>query len=235
MCVVCVGGGGMQLLFVTTTLTHNIHTERSHRDFPRWPPSSSSPTRQISPFLSCRFRSWFVLVVFVVCWFGVLSRGRFLVACGQYFRRYLCFCSELLGCVLPARLRSSRRGYLGCYTREAPVAQSATWVGSSLLDSSMLLLFRQPITSPIIVFTSGPTCLLVQIILSASATSPAPPAILPFLLVGCCDCRWLRNDFSIPHAPEKMCHKKTSLKFISTFGRNTTLSLEYLGPVAVFQ
>ena len=35
-------------------------------------------------------------------------------------------------------------------------------VRSSLLDSFMLLLFRQPITSPIIVFTSSPTCLRVQ-------------------------------------------------------------------------
>ena len=49
------------------------------------------------------------------------------------------------------------------------------------------------------------------------------------------DCRWLRNNFSIPRAPENMSHKKTSLQFISTFGRNGTLSLEYLGPVAVFQ
>ena len=35
-------------------------------------------------------------------------------------------------------------------------------VGWSLLNSSILLLFRQPLTSSIIVFTSGPTCLLVQ-------------------------------------------------------------------------
>ena len=35
-------------------------------------------------------------------------------------------------------------------------------VGSSLLNSSILLLFRQPFTSSIIVFTSSPTCLLVQ-------------------------------------------------------------------------
>ena len=35
-------------------------------------------------------------------------------------------------------------------------------VGSSLLNSSILLLFRQPLTSSIIVFTSSPTCLLVQ-------------------------------------------------------------------------
>ena len=35
-------------------------------------------------------------------------------------------------------------------------------VGSSLLNSSILLLFRQPLTSPIIVFTSSATSLLVQ-------------------------------------------------------------------------
>ena len=40
-----------------------------------------------------------------------------------------------------------------------------------------------------------------------------PPAlglatsILPFFLVGFCDCRWLCNDFSIPRAPENMSHK----------------------------
>ena len=60
------------------------------------------------------------------------------------------------------------------------------------------------------------------------------PTILPFLLVGCCDCRWLRNDLSIPRAPDYMSYKK-SLQFISTFGCNGTLPLAYLGPVAVFQ
>ena len=69
---------------------------------------------------------------------------------------------------------------------------------------------------------------------SATDTSPAPPAILPFLLVSCCDCRWLRNDFSIPRAPENTSHK-TSLQFISTFGRNITLSVEFLRPPLVFQ
>ena len=41
---------------------------------------------------------------------------------------------------------------------------------------------------------------------SASATSPGPPATIrpPFLLVVI---RWLRNDFSIPHAPENMSHE----------------------------
>ena len=41
---------------------------------------------------------------------------------------------------------------------------------------------------------------------SASATSPGSPATirLPFLLVVI---RWLRNDFSIPRAPENMSHE----------------------------
>ena len=107
-----------------------------------------------------------------------------------------------------------------CYTREAPLIQSATQVGSPLLDSSMLWLFREAITSPIIVFTSIPTCyagtnsIAIDLItvkdrfffLSASATSPGPPATIrpPFLLVVI---RWLRNDFSIPRAPENMSHE----------------------------
>ena len=37
-----------------------------------------------------------------------------------------------------------------------------------------------------------------------SASAPSNP---PFLPVGCCDCRRLRNDFSIPRAPENMSHK----------------------------
>ena len=45
-----------------------------------------------------------------------------------------------------------------CYTREAPLTQSVTQVGSSLLDGSMLWLFRETVTSPKIVFTSSPTC-----------------------------------------------------------------------------
>ena len=41
---------------------------------------------------------------------------------------------------------------------------------------------------------------------SASAISPGPPATIrpPFLLVVI---RWLRNDFSIPRAPENMSHE----------------------------
>ena len=37
------------------------------------------------------------------------------------------------------------------------------------------------------------------------------------------------------HMLQKICRIKTSLQFIFIFGRNATISLEYLGPVAVFQ
>ena len=96
-------------------------------------------------------------------------------------------------------------------TREALLTQSATQVGSSLPDSSMLWQFREPIMSPIIVFTSSPTCFaginakaidLITVkdrFFSTSATSDN----LPFLLVVI---RWLRNDFGIPRAPENMSH-----------------------------
>ena len=94
------------------------------------------------------------------------------------------------------------------HTREAPFAQSATRVGSSLLVSTNLFQVRQSITSPIIVFTSGPRCLLVQIQLQSTywpwktdyllsiGHQPRATSIQTFLLVGCCDCGWLRNDFS---------------------------------------
>ena len=49
-----------------------------------------------------------------------------------------------------------------------------------------------------------------------------PPTIRHFFPLGRCDCRWLRNDFSIPRAPENMSHK-ISLQFISTFGRDIPL------------
>ena len=54
-----------------------------------------------------------------------------------------------------------------CYTREAPVIPSGTWVRLLLLDVTMILLFRQPIMSPIIVFISGPAWLLVQTLLQS--------------------------------------------------------------------
>ena len=51
-----------------------------------------------------------------------------------------------------------RNAHARCYTCEAPLTQSATQVRSSPLNSSMLWLFREAITSPIIVFTTSPTC-----------------------------------------------------------------------------
>ena len=55
---------------------------------------------------------------------------------------------------------------------------------------------------------------------SASAASDN----LPFVLLWS---RWLCNDFTF-YILQKICHMKYSLKFISTFGRNISLSLEYL-------
>ena len=91
-----------------------------------------------------------------------------------------------------------------------------TWelgVGSSLLNSSILLLFRQPVTSSINVFTSSPTCLLVQTQLQSIQwpwktifSQHRPPKIRHFFPLGRCDCRWLRNDFSVSRAPE-MSHR----------------------------
>ena len=86
------------------------------------------------------------------------------------------------------------------------------------VDSSMLWLFREAIMSPLIVFTSSPTCFagtnsigidlitmkdrfFLSIGPRASATSDNPP----FLLVVNQVIR-LHNDFSIPRAPENMSH-----------------------------
>ena len=98
-----------------------------------------------------------------------------------------------------------------CYTHEAPLTQSANWV-SDHRHSTVLLLFRQPLTSSIIVFLVPPACWYKLncnrfndherlFFFSASAQT-----IRHFFPLGRCDCRWLRNDFSIPRAPE-MSHK----------------------------
>ena len=96
--------------------------------------------------------------------------------------------------------------YQSGYSRKAPLTQSATQVRSSLLDSLMLWLFREPILSPIIIFTSSPTCFagtnaIAIGLISTSATSDNPPFLLVVI-------RWLRiDDFSISCAPECMSHK----------------------------
>ena len=103
-----------------------------------------------------------------------------------------------------------------CYTRDPLAFQSATSAGSSLLDSSMLLLFREAVASPIL-FTSSPTLFArinsncnrfnhqKRLILSTSATSNNWPL---FLIT-----RRLCNYFNIPHDPENMSHEI----FITTF------------------
>ena len=89
-------------------------------------------------------------------------------------------------------------------------------VGSSLLNSAILLLFRQPLTSSIIVFTSSPTCLLVQTQLQSiytiqwpwktiffSASAPNNP---PFLPVGAL---WL------PVIAQWLKHSTCSWKYVA--------------------
>ena len=118
-----------------------------------------------------------------------------------------------------------RNAHALCYTPEALLTQSATQVGSLLLDSSMLWQFREAITSPIIVFTSSTPCFGIGHQRQSAISS-------------CCDLviLWLCNDWSMPRAPEKKhIAWKYSLQFISTFGRNISLSLQWLRPVAVFQ
>ena len=115
-------------------------------------------------------------------------------------------------------------------------------VGSSLLNSSILLLFRQPLTSSIIVFTPSPTCLLVQTQLQSIQwpwktifSQHRPQTIRHFFPLGRCDCRWLRNDFSIPRAPENMSHKNIIMIHFHIWTWYTPTIVISLGPVTVFQ
>ena len=105
--------------------------------------------------------------------------------------------------------------HVRCYTRAERATQSAIRVGSLQLDSLTV-----PSTHYVtkIVFAFSPICractnsiAIYLIIISASARTSNPP----FLLVGCESwlrqaaepSSWLRNDLSIPRAPENMSHK----------------------------
>ena len=111
----------------------------------------------------------------------------------------------------------------------------------------ILLLFHQPILSHKLYLPSVQSVVLVQTQLqynwsswktwfvSASALTSNPP----FLLVAAdgrqrnqpCDCA-MTWAF---HVLQKICRIRISQQFISTFGCNITLSLQYLGHVTVFQ
>ena len=103
-----------------------------------------------------------------------------------------------------------------CYTRAERTAQSATPVGSSLLDYLTVLSTHYV---PKIVFTFSLIC-------RACTNSIAIYSIItryfiflcigpPFLLVGCDSwwrqaaepASWVRNDLSIPRAPENLLHE----------------------------
>ena len=117
-----------------------------------------------------------------------------------------------------------------CYTREAPLTQSATQVGLSLLDSSMLWLFHEAITSPIIVFTSIPTCFACTnpIAIDSITVKDRFESIghqRQSAISSCCDqviAQWLQHST----CSRKYVAWKYSLQFIYTFGHNIGLSLK---------
>ena len=112
--------------------------------------------------------------------------------------------------------------HVRCYTHTERAAQSATQVGSSLLDSLTV-----PSTNyvPKIVFTSSSiyractNSIAIYLIIMRDLIFPCigPHQQSPFLLVGCDSwwrqaaepTSWLRNDLSISRAPENMSHKTT--------------------------
>ena len=101
--------------------------------------------------------------------------------------------------------------HVRCYTRAERATQSATQVGSSLFDALTV-----PSTHYVskMVFTCSPICRAsANSIAIYSNTTKALSFFLaighqqsPLFLVGC-DRWWLRNDLSIPLAPENMSHK----------------------------
>ena len=97
--------------------------------------------------------------------------------------------------------------------------------------------FRVPITSPIIVFTSSPTCFAGNNSIAIDLFTVKDRLLLSIghqqqsAISFCCDqviAQWL------PRFQEYVTWKYL-LQFISTFGRNKSLSLWYLAPVPVFQ
>ena len=124
-----------------------------------------------------------------------------------------------------------------CYTREPPVIQSATRVVSSLLDRSMLSLFHEPIMSPIIVFTSSPTCLASKnsiaidlITIKDRFLQHRRPATIWYFFLDSGDCA-MSWAFRVL---QKICRIEYSLQFVCPFGNNISLSMGYLGPAPVF-
>ena len=142
----------------------------------------------------------------------------------------------------------SRMHVSGCYTREAAV-------GRPICDLSRIIATRQldAFTVPSSHYVTN-NCIYVRFHLFDGTNSIAidsmtmkdwlfsqhqPPAprhqqSCHFFLLAvmvAVDCA-LTLAF---HVVWKICRIKTSLQFISTFGHNITLSLEYLGSVAVFQ
>ena len=104
-----------------------------------------------------------------------------------------------------------------CYTRAERATQSATRVGSSLLDSLTVPSIH---FAPKIVFAFSPICrgctnsiAIYLIIMQDFIFLCIGPHQQSAISSGCCwwqavePASWLRNDLSIPSAPENMSHK----------------------------
>ena len=129
-----------------------------------------------------------------------------------------------------------------CYTREALVAQSATWV-SDHRSSTVWWSYCSvnPLHLQNLYFFPAPSACWYKLNSNRFndherlnfSSQHRPPAFRHFLLtvVIAGDCA-MALAF---HVLQKICRTKISLQFISTFGRSIVPPLEYLGPVTVFQ
>ena len=129
-----------------------------------------------------------------------------------------------------------------CYTHAVRVAQSATQVGSSLLDAltvpsnhyvPKIVIIVSPIcrccTSSIVIYL-----ITVKGLIFLSIGHQKNP---PFLLLWSDDCAMDRGTCAMTfafHVIHKICHIKYSLQFISTFWCRGRFSQEELGNVAAF-
>ena len=125
-----------------------------------------------------------------------------------------------------------------CYTREAPLTQSATWVSDHCYTKARLsscsvdpLRLQQLYLLPV-----QPACWYkLNCNLSNDHeilffSQHRPPTIRHFFPLAGVIAGYCAMTLAF-HVLQKICRIKISIQFISTFGRNIALPLKYLGPV----
>ena len=100
-----------------------------------------------------------------------------------------------------------------CYTREAPLTQSANWVSDHRYSTARFSYCSvNPLRLQLLYLLLVPPVCWYKLNCNRNDherlffSHHRPPTIRHFFPLGCCDCRWLRNHLSIPRAPE-MSHK----------------------------